>query len=71
MQWDDHILEENNVLVSERHSESRNDGGKDVQKFSSTVELVRLMNQSVKALIDGLANHFASWYKLEIKEQIC
>ena len=64
MKWDDHILEENHVLVPEWHGEARYDRGEDVKKLSRAVELVRLVNQGVEALIDGLSDHLSPWYQL-------
>ena len=64
VQWDDHILEENHVLVSERHGEAGDDGGEDVEKLSGTVELVRLVDQGVEALVDGLSDHLSPWHQL-------
>lgn len=31
MEWDDHILEEDDMLLSKRHSKPGDDAGKDVQ----------------------------------------
>jgi hypothetical protein len=31
MKWDNDVIEENNMLVSEGHGESRDDTGKDVE----------------------------------------
>ena len=64
MKWDDHILEENHVLVPEWHGEARDDRGEDVEKLSRAVELVCLVNQGVEALIDGLSDHLSPWYQL-------
>lgn len=66
MQRDDNILEEDNVLLSEWYSESWNNGGQDVQKLSSTVELVSLVNQGVEALVDCLSDHLSSGHQLYV-----
>jgi predicted glycosyltransferase involved in capsule biosynthesis len=63
----DNILEEDYVLVSQWHSETTNDRSKDIQKFSSSVELVGLMNQSEETLVDCLSDHLSSWHKLGVK----
>jgi len=39
------ILEENYVFVSQRNCETTNDAGKDIEKFSSTIEFVSFMDQ--------------------------
>jgi hypothetical protein len=67
VEWDDDILEEDNVLVSKWDGESTDDTSKDVQKLSSTVKLVGFVNKGEKALVDGLSNHLSSWNKLGIK----
>lgn len=64
VQWDDHILEENHMLVSERHCEAGNNGGENIEKLSSSIELVRLMDQGVEALVDRLSNHLSPRYQL-------
>ena len=60
MEGDDDVLEENNVLVTEGHSESRNDGGKNVKELGSTVEFVSLVDEGVEAIIDSLTDHFSA-----------
>ena len=64
MKWDDHILEENHVLVSQGHGEAADNGGEDVEKLGRAVEFVCLMDQCVEALIDRLSDHLASWDQL-------
>ena len=64
VEWDDNVLEEDDVFVSKRNGESTDDAGKDIKKFSSTVEFVSLVNKSEEALIDCLSNHLSSWDKL-------
>ena len=44
MKWDDHILEENHVLVSQRHGEAADNGGEDIKKLGRAVEFVSLMD---------------------------
>jgi len=67
VKWDDNVLEENNVLVSKWDSKTTDDTCKDIQKLSSTIELMSLMNKEVEALIDSLSNHLSSWDELSIK----
>jgi hypothetical protein len=64
MKWDDDILEENDVFISQWNCKSTNDTGKDVQQLSSTVELVGLMNQSIEAFVDCLSDHLSPWNEL-------
>ena len=66
MKWDDNILEENDMLVSQRHCKTRDDRGKDIKKLSSTVELVRLVDQGVEALVDGLSDPLSPWHQLYV-----
>ena len=61
MEWDDNVLEENNMLISEWDSKSTNDTGQDIKKLSSSIELVVLMDKCEEALIHGLSNHLSSW----------
>jgi hypothetical protein len=41
---DDHILEEYDVLVTERHCETTDDAGKDIKEFSCTVEFMSFVD---------------------------
>jgi len=45
MKRDDNILEENDVFISEWYSKPTNDTGEDVEKLSSSIELVGLVNK--------------------------
>jgi len=67
MEGNDDILEENNMFISERDSESTNDTCEDIQKFSSTIKFVGLMNEEMEALVDSLPDHLSSWNKLSVK----
>jgi len=67
VKWDNYILEEDNVLVTERHGETRDDRGQDVEEFSSTVELMCLVNQAEKAFVNCLSDHFSPRYQLGVK----
>ena len=64
MERDDHILEENDMLVTQGNSKTRDDARLDVKKLSCAIELVHLVDQRVEALIDGLADHFATGHQL-------
>ena len=41
----DDVLEEGNMLVTERDRKSRNNGSEDVEEFSSTVKFMRFVNK--------------------------
>ena len=64
---DDNILEEDYVFFSEWDGESTDNGGKDIEKFGGTIELMVLVDQCEEALVYGLSNHLSSWYKLSIE----
>jgi len=66
MKGNDDVLEENNMFISERDSESTNDTCEDIQKFSSTIKLVSLMDEEMEALVDSLPDHLSSWDELSI-----
>lgn len=67
MEWDDNVLEENDVLVSEWNGKTTNDTCENIQKFGGTIELMSLMNKKMETLVDSLSNHFSSWDELSIK----
>ena len=67
MEWDDNVLEENNMLISEWDSKSTNDTGQDIEKLSSSIELVVLMDKCEETLVHGLSNHLSSRNKFRIK----
>ena len=67
MKRDDDVLEENHVFISERDGESTNDTGQNVQKLSGTIEFVGFMDESEKALVNGLSDHLSSWHKLSVQ----
>ena len=64
MEWDYYVLEENHVFVSERHGESANDGGEDVEKLGRAVEFMCFVDQGVEAFVDCLSNHLSPWHQL-------
>lgn len=51
---DDDGLEEDHVLLPERHGEPADDAGQDVEQLGGSVELVVLVDQAVEAVVDGL-----------------
>ena len=67
MKRDDNILEEDNMLISKWYSKTTDDTGEDVEKLSSSIELVGLVNKGVEALIDSLSYHLSSWNKFGVK----
>lgn len=64
MKWNDNILEEDDVLISQWYSESTDDTCQNIEKLGGTVEFVILVDKCKEALVDGLTNHFSSWNKL-------
>ena len=60
----DDVLEEQDVLVSQRHSKARDDRGLDVENLGRAVELMTLMHESEEALIHCFSNHLAPRYEL-------
>jgi cell division protein FtsW (lipid II flippase) len=64
MQGDDHILEEYDMFISQRHCETTDDGGKDVQQLGCPVELVGFVDQRVEAFVNGLSDHLSAGYQL-------
>jgi hypothetical protein len=60
VQGDNHIFEEDNVLVSQRHGKPTNDAREDVEELGGSVELVSFMDERVEALIDRLSDHLPS-----------
>jgi hypothetical protein len=64
---DDHILEEDDVFFSEGHGESGDDTGQNVEQFRCSVELEGLVDETVEAVVDGLADHLSSGHQLGIE----
>ena len=64
MEGDDDVLEEDHVLVSQWHSESRDDTGEDVEKFSCSIEFMCFVDKTEEALVNGLSDHFTTRYQL-------
>lgn len=67
MKGDDDGLEEVDVLFSQGDSETTDNTSQNIQKFSSTVEFVVFVDESVEAISDGLSNHFSSGDELGIE----
>ena len=67
MEWDDNVLEKDNMLISQWDSETRNNTGKDIKKFGSAIELMCLLDQQKEAFVHCLSNHFSSWNQFSIK----
>ena len=51
VKWNDNVLEEDNMLISEWDSETTDDTCKDIEKLGSTIEFVSLMNKGKEALV--------------------
>ena len=67
MEGDDDGLEEVDVFFSQGDGETTDNTGQNVQKFSSTVEFVVFVDESVEAISDGLSNHFSSGDELGVE----
>ncbi len=63
----DDSFEEVDVFFPQRNGKSTDNTCKNIQKLSSSVELVILVNKCVEAISHGFSNHFSSWNKLGIK----
>ena len=72
MERDNDILKEDDMFISERHCKATDDTGKDIKEFSSSIEFVGLMDQTIEALIHSLSDHFSSWYQLQYNQyELC
>jgi hypothetical protein len=67
MQRNDDILEEDDVLLPQRHCETRNDASQNVQKLRGSIELEGLVDQRVEAIVNGLTNHLSPGDQLGIE----
>ena len=67
MQRDNHIIEEEHVLVSQRHRKARDDARQDVQQLCCAVKLMRFVDEGVEALIHGLPDHFSARDQLGVE----
>jgi len=67
VQRDDNVLEENHVLISQWDGKTTNDTGQDIQKLSSSIKLMVLMDKSKKAFVNGFSYHFSPWHQLGVE----
>jgi hypothetical protein len=67
VEWNDDVLEEYNVLISQRYSKSTDYASQNIEELSSTIEFVVFMDQGEEALVDGFTNHFSSWYEFGVQ----
>ena len=67
---DDHIFEEDYVLISQGHSETRDDWSEDVKDLGGSVKFMSLVDQRVKALIHSLADHFTTRHQLKTPDRM-
>jgi len=67
VKWNDDILEEDDVFVSEWDCKSTDDTCKNVEKFSCTIKFVSFMDKSEKTLVNSLSNHLSPWNQLSIE----
>ena len=67
VQWDDDILEENNVFVPEWNCETTDDAGKDIEQLGCSVEFVSFVDQGEETLVNSLSDHLSSWDKLGVQ----
>lgn len=59
MEWNDNVLEEDHMLISQRHSKATDNACKNVEKLSRTIELMILMDKCEEAFVNGLSNHLS------------
>ena len=64
MEWDNDILEKDDMLVSQRDCKATDDTGEDIEKLSSSIEFMSLMDQTIEALIHSLSDHLSPWHQL-------
>lgn len=62
MKRDDHILEEDDVLFSQRNCESRDNACQDVEQLRCAIELEGFMDEGVETVIDCFSDHLSSWH---------
>ena len=67
MQRDNHIIEEEHVLVSQGHRKARDDARQDIQQLCCTVKLMRFVDEGVEALIHGLPDHLSARDQLGVE----
>ena len=67
MKRNDDILEENNVLLSQGHCETRNNTGQNIQQLRSSIEFEGLVDERVEAIVDSLTDHLSSGHQLGVQ----
>ena len=67
MQWDDNVLEEDNVFISEWDGESTDNTRQNVEELSGTIEFMVFMDKSEETLVNCLSDHFSSWHKFGVQ----
>ena len=67
MKWNNDILEEDYVFISQRNSEATDNTCQNIQEFGRTIEFVILVNECKELLVDSLSNHFSSWNQFSIE----
>ena len=61
------VFEEDDVLLSQWHCETRDDAGQNVQQLRGAVEFEGLVDEGVEAVVDGLSDHLTSGDQLGVK----
>lgn len=67
MQRHYNVLEEDDVLVSERHRKARDDARQDVEQLGCAVEAVVFVDEQEEALVHGLADHLPARNQLGVQ----
>ena len=61
------ILEKSDMFFSQRNSESTDNAGQNVQKFTCSIEFVDLMYKNMEAVSHSLPDHFSPWNQLGVE----
>lgn len=67
VQRDDHVFEEDDVLLPQWHRKTRDDAGQNVEQLRGAVELEGLVDEGVEAVVDGLSDHLTPGHQLGVK----
>lgn len=67
MERNDDSFEEINVFFSQRNSKTTDNTSQDIQKFSSSIEFIVLMDKCIETISDSLSNHLSPWNELSIE----
>ena len=67
VQRNDDGFEENNVLLSQRHSKPRDDAGQNIEEFRRPIEFEVLVDEGVETVCDGLSDHLSPRNQLGVK----